>query len=73
MHTILLCALSLAMDAFAVGLSFIFVGVSVLQSVIVIGLVSFVLSIVGLIFGTRLSQAFGMRMDVAIILIFIRR
>ena len=51
-----------SIDAFAVGLSIAFINVPLLLSVLMIGLVAMLLSIVGLFFGARLGEAFGRQM-----------
>ena len=53
-----------SIDAFAVGLSIAFIQVPVLFSVLMIGVVALLLSAVGLFAGSRLSAAFGKRMEV---------
>lgn len=58
-------SLATSIDAFAIGLSIAFLGVPVLLSVVLIGLVACLLSLVGLFAGIRLGQAFGQRMEVA--------
>jgi manganese efflux pump family protein len=58
-------AFATSIDAFAVGLSIALMGIPVLVSVIIIGLVAFVLSIMGLFAGIRLGETFGKRMEIA--------
>jgi putative Mn2+ efflux pump MntP len=53
-----------SIDAFAVGLSISFLGVPILLSVVMIGLVALLLSALGLFAGTRLGEAFGKRMEI---------
>lgn len=53
-----------SIDAFAVGLSISFLGVPILLSVVMIGLVAFLLSAVGLLAGIRLGKFFGKRMEI---------
>jgi len=62
-----------SIDAFAVGLSIAFIGVPVLLSVAMIGLVAWLLSAVGLFAGAGLTEKFGKRMEIigGIILLFI--
>lgn len=62
----ILVVLSIAtsIDAFAVGLSIAFLDVPVLLSVIMIGVVALILSMVGLFLGARLSSKFGKRMEI---------
>lgn len=62
----ILVVLSIAtsIDAFAVGLSIAFLDVPVLLSVIMIGVVALILSLIGLFLGARLSAKFGKRMEI---------
>jgi len=53
-----------SIDAFAVGLSIVFLKVPILLSVIMIGVVALVLSAVGLFAGIRLGETFGKRMEI---------
>lgn len=57
-------SLATSIDAFAVGLSIAFLNVPVLLSVLLIGLVAMILSIVGLFAGIRLGVEFGKRMEI---------
>ena len=61
---LVILSVATSIDAFAVGLSIAMIQVSVLVSVIIVGLVAMLLSLVGLFAGTRLSTAFGKRMEV---------
>lgn len=71
----ILVVLSLAtsIDAFAVGLSIAFINVPIILSVGMIGVVAFLLSVVGLFAGAGLNQRFGKRMEIigGVILLFI--
>ena len=55
--TMLLLAIATSIDALAVGISFAFLGVQnyneILSPILIIGLVSFVMSLIGLIFGIQ--------------------
>jgi putative Mn2+ efflux pump MntP len=62
--TLVILSLATSIDAFAVGLSIAFLGVPVLLSVIMIGLVAMLLSIIGLYTGIRLGNTFGKRMEI---------
>ena len=61
---LVLLSVATSIDAFAVGLSIAFLGVPVLLSVIMIGIVALLLSVIGLLSGTRLGEAFGKRMEI---------
>lgn len=63
-RTLVLLSFATSIDAFAVGLSISFLQVPIVLSVIVIGLISAILSIIGLFAGTRLGEAFGKKMEV---------
>lgn len=53
-----------SIDAFAVGLSIAFLKVPILLSVIMIGVVTLILSAIGLFAGIRLGETFGKRMEI---------
>lgn len=61
--TLVILSFATSIDAFAVGLSIAFLKVPVLLSVTMIGIVSLLLSAVGLFAGIRLGQTFGKRME----------
>jgi manganese efflux pump family protein len=63
-RTLIILSLATSMDAFAVGLSIALLNVSVLHSAIMIGVVTLVLSILGLFTGTSLGKTFGKRMEI---------
>lgn len=72
-RTMVLLSVATSIDAFAVGLSIVFMQVPILLSVIAIGIVSALLSIIGLFAGHRLSCQFGKRMEIVggLVLLFI--
>ena len=61
--TLVILSFATSIDAFAVGLSIVFLKVPVLTTVIAIGLVSFLLSVTGLFAGARLGETVGKRME----------
>ncbi len=61
---LVMLSLATSIDAFAVGLSIAFIRVPVLLSVIAIGLVTLVLSMLGLFAGVKLGETFGKRMEI---------
>jgi manganese efflux pump family protein len=63
-RTLVLLSFATSIDAFAVGLSIIFLNVPILVSILSIGLVAFLLSAIGLFLGARLGEAFGKRMEI---------
>lgn len=61
---LVLLSFATSIDAFAVGLSLVFMHIPVLPSIISIGLVTLLLSISGIFSGARLGMIFGKRMEV---------
>jgi len=62
--SLVLLSVATSIDAFAVGLSFAVLGVSLWLPVVVIGLVTALLTVVGMGLGRRLGARFGPRMSV---------
>ncbi len=62
--TLVMLAIATSIDAFAVGLSFALLRISIVGPVIIIGLVAALMSILGIYLGSRLGQTFGKRMEV---------
>lgn len=62
--TLVMISVATSIDAMAVGLSMGMLHLPVLWASLVIGIVSLVLSLVGLFFGARLGVKFGKRMEV---------
>ncbi len=63
-RTLLVLCVATSLDAMAVGLSFAMIGAQVLLPSIVIGVVTFGLSLIGLLAGCRLGELFGKRMEI---------
>jgi len=63
-RTLVLLSFATSIDAFAVGLSIVFLKIPILLSVIAIGLITLLLSVIGLFAGTRLGETFGKRMEI---------
>ncbi len=61
---LVILSLATSIDAFAVGLSIAIIKVPVLLSVIAIGVVTFLLSALGLFAGAKLGETFGKRMEI---------
>jgi putative Mn2+ efflux pump MntP len=61
LHSILTLAIATSIDALMVGLSFAFISISVLEPILVIGLITFLLSITGFFFGCGLGRVFGQK------------
>jgi putative Mn2+ efflux pump MntP len=70
---LVILSIATSIDALAVGISFAMLNVNILTSCLTIGLVSTILSMVGLKIGRRLGTMFGKRMEIlgGIILLFI--
>jgi putative Mn2+ efflux pump MntP len=62
--TLILLSVATSIDAFAVGLSLAMLRVPILHPVVVIGLVTGALSLVGLLAGNGLGRTFGKRMEI---------
>ncbi len=62
--TLILLAIATSLDALAVGLSMAIVKVDIISSSIMIGVITTVLSLVGLLVGNRLGVVFGKRMEI---------
>lgn len=61
---LVMLSLATSIDAFAVGLSIALLNVPVLLSIIMIGVVTLLLSAIGLFAGIRLGETFGKRMEI---------
>lgn len=64
LHSVLALAVATSIDALMVGLSFAFIQTTVLEPILVIGLVTFLLSIVGFFFGCGLGRIFGRKVKI---------
>lgn len=66
-------AIATSIDALAVGISFSFVNIPILISVLIIGFVTFMASMLGILFGKKTGKHLGKRVEMAggIILIII--
>ena len=62
--TLVILSFATSIDAFAVGLSIAFLKVPILLSVIMIGVITLLLSALGLFAGIRLGKLFGKRMEI---------
>nr|MDO8081240.1 manganese efflux pump MntP family protein [Candidatus Freyarchaeota archaeon] len=58
LHVLLMLSIATSIDALAVGVSFAFLGVFILNPIIVIGAVAFLLSFIGVFAGARFGQIF---------------
>lgn len=71
--TVTLLAIATSIDALAVGISFAFLDLFPLVPALIIGIISLVFSLCGVIFGTKLEDLIGRKADIlgGVILIFI--
>jgi putative Mn2+ efflux pump MntP len=64
LHTVLTLAVATSIDALMVGLSFAFLETSILEPILVIGFITFGLSIAGFTFGCSIGKIFGSRIKI---------
>lgn len=64
-YVLLLLSIATSIDALAVGLSFAFIDISIATPVIIIGLVTFILSYIGVSIGARVGHFFEKKMEIA--------
>lgn len=57
-------ALATSIDAFAVGISFAIIQVNMIMAVLVIGSVTFIASMLGILFGKKTGSHFGQKMEI---------
>lgn len=62
-HILFMMSLATSIDAFAVGLTFAVLAISIVTPVIIIGLVTFVMSWTGVILGDRFGCFFGRKVE----------
>ena len=63
-RTLIVLAIATSIDALAIGLSLAMLDVSIITPSIVIGIVTYSLSMVGLFAGNKLGERFGKRMEI---------
>lgn len=61
---LMLLCIATSIDALAVGLSMALINVEIIQPVIIIGIITLVLSLIGLGIGNKLGENFGKRMEI---------
>jgi putative Mn2+ efflux pump MntP len=64
LHTALTLAVATSIDALMVGVSFAFLEASILEPILVIGIITFGLSIAGFTFGCSIGKIFGSRIKI---------
>ena len=64
LHSLMTLAVATSIDALMVGLSFAFLQTQILVPILVIGLITFLLSLMGFFFGCGLGRIFGNKIKV---------
>lgn len=64
-HVLVLLSLATSMDALAVGLSFSFLKVSILEPALIIGLITFAISLAGCLAGRKFGHLFEDKVEIA--------
>lgn len=64
-RVILVLSLATSIDALAVGISFAFLNVQILMAAVLIGLITFGISLTGVLIGHRLGCYFGRKVEIA--------
>jgi len=62
--TLIILSVATSIDALAVGLSFAFLKIPILYPSIIIGIVAFIMTAIGMFFGERLGRIVGKRVEV---------
>ena len=62
--TLILQSIATSIDAFAVGISFAFLDVNIIKPVVIIGLVTFLFSITGLVLGKTIGKRLGHKAEI---------
>jgi putative Mn2+ efflux pump MntP len=57
-------AVATSMDAFVVGVSFALIDLNIYWSILVIGIVTFLVAMIGMLFGKKVGDRFGKRMEI---------
>jgi len=64
LKVIISMALATSIDAFAVGISFAIIQVNMILAVLIIGSVTFIASMLGILFGKKTGSHFGQKMEI---------
>ncbi len=64
-HVLFMLALATSIDAFAVGLSFALLGQTVITPAVIIGVITFLMSLGGVYLGDRIGVFLGKKMEIA--------
>ena len=65
LHSLLTLAVATSIDALMVGLSFAFLQTLIMEPILLIGIITFALSLLGFFFGCRLGRFFGSKIKIA--------
>ena len=57
-------AIATSIDALIVGVSFAFINMNIFWSVLVIGIITFLVAMLGMLFGKKVGSRFGQRMEI---------
>lgn len=73
LHTLFILAIATSIDALAIGITFSFLKVTILTPVVIIGIITFINSLIGYFLGEKFGRIFGNKIEFAggIILILI--
>ena len=63
--SLLIFSVATSIDALAVGISLAAIDVDIVQPAIIIGVVTFILSVVGMLIGKRIGSCFGQKVEIA--------
>jgi manganese efflux pump family protein len=64
-YTVLIgIAIATSIDALVVGVSFAFINLNIVWSVFVIGVITFLVAMLGMLFGKKVGSRFGQRMEI---------
>jgi putative Mn2+ efflux pump MntP len=62
--TLIILSVATSIDALAVGLSFAFLKIPILYPSVIIGIVAFLMTAIGMFFGERLGKVIGKRVEI---------
>jgi putative Mn2+ efflux pump MntP len=65
LYILLGMSLATSIDAFIIGISFGFLNVNILFATLIIGSVTFIISMLGVLFGKKTGSRFGKKMEIA--------
>jgi manganese efflux pump family protein len=63
--TLLILSIATSIDSFGVGLSFALLSTGIASAAVIIGIISFIFSFAGVMFGSRLAARFGRPVEIA--------